>query len=356
LHTSVVAGKDLTLQLYGAKPKKSYYLGCSQGGRQGIANAEKFPDDFDGIVAGAPAVDFNSLVAWRASFFPITGSPDSSDFIKPELWSGLIHEEILRQCDGLDGVKDGIIEYPDECHFRPEVLACKGVNTEHCLTLNQIDQVQRVFSPLMSRDNSLVFPGLQIGSETCAIDRLLAGKPFSDSLDWFRYVVHSDPNWNPAEFTTNDVHLAQELNPFDIRTFPIARDLTRFINKGGKVVTYHGMQDQQITSHNTARWYDYLRSESSEAEIGRWLRYFRISGMNHCSGGPGAWMIGQTTGSVSYEPHCNVLAALVNWVEEGEAPEEIEGTTFTEETARGDGEVPMVKFKRRHCRCVSPRT
>jgi feruloyl esterase len=346
-----MAGKELTKQFYGTEHKKSYFLGCSQGGRQGIANAEKFPNDFDGIVAGAPALDFSSMVSWRGSFFPITGATTASDFIRPEIWSGLIHKEIMRQCDGLDGVKDGIIEYPDHCQFRTETLLCKAESASDCLTSKQIDIVNRVFSPFTHPDGALIFSGLQVGSEQRAIDRLLAGKPFSDSQDWFRYVVHSDPTWDPATFTTEDARLAQQLDPFQIRTWPSPQDLSAFTRKGGKILTYHGMQDQQITSHNTARWFEYLNSKNSEEEIGEWLRYFRISGMYHCNGGPGAWMIGQTSSSIPFEPQSNVLAALVKWVEEGEAPEEIEGTKLNEVTTK-DGQAMEVIFKRRHCRYV----
>lgn len=346
LHISVVVGKRLTQQFYGSEHKKSYFLGCSQGGRQGIANAEKFPADFDGIVAGAPALDFNSMVSWRASFFPITGAATSPGFIAPDIWSGLIHDETMKQCDGIDGVKDGIIEYPDRCSFKAEALLCTSETATKCLTASQFDIVNRVFSPFKHGDGTLIFPGLQVGSEQRAIDRLLAGKPFSDSQDWFQYVVHSNPAWNPAGFTTEDARLAQQLDPFKIRTWPSPQDLSAFTKRGSKILMYHGMQDQQITSHNTARWYEYLKSKSSEEEVAEWLRYFRISGMYHCNSGPGAWIIGQSASTIPFEPRSNVLAALVNWVENGEVPEELEGTKMSE------GVDAKVLFKRRHCRYV----
>jgi feruloyl esterase len=284
------------------------------------------------------------MVSWRGSFFPITGSTTSPDFIKPEDWSGLIHDEVMEQCDGLDGVKDGIIEYPDRCHFKVETLLCTAEKTKSCLTPKQIKIVNRVFSPFKQPDGTLIFPGLQVGSEQRAIDRLLAGKPFSDSQDWFRYVVHSNSAWDPATLTTEDARLAQQLDPFKIRTWPSPQDLSAFTIRGNKILTYHGMQDQQITSYNTARWLDYLFSKSSEEEVGTWLRYFRISGMCHCNSGPGAWMIGQSSSSIPFEPVSNVLAALVRWVEQGVAPEEIEGTKMNEAAAES------VLFKRRHCR------
>jgi feruloyl esterase len=181
LHTSVIAGKRLTDIFYRTRHAKSYYLGCSLGGRQGFKAAEMFPDDFDGIVAGSPALDFNNLASWRASFFPITGSISSADFITPSTWTTLIHDEILNQCDGLDGVIDGIIEDPDLCNFTPEALMCNKKTTEDCLTPAQVEIVRKVFSPLYGEDGKLIYPAMQPGSEGMAMNKLYAGKPFSYS-------------------------------------------------------------------------------------------------------------------------------------------------------------------------------
>lgn len=142
--------------------------------------SEMFPNDFDGIVAGSPALDFNNLVSWRANFLPITGSVNSPDFITPSTWTTLIHHEILKQCDGLDGVTDGILEHPDLCNFRPEALACMNT-TMNCLTTVQVEIVRRVFAPLYGEDTKLIYPAMQPGSEVLAVKKLYAGKPFSYS-------------------------------------------------------------------------------------------------------------------------------------------------------------------------------
>lgn len=181
LHTSVATGKKLAKLFYKRTLKKSYYLGCSSGGRQGIKASEMFPKDFDGIVAGAPALDFNNLVSWRASFFPITGSVRSPDFIKPSTWKTLIHKEILKQCDDLDGVTDGILEDPNLCDFRPEALACANDTVTKCLTNVQVEMVRKIFSSLYGEDGKLIYPAMQPGSEIMALKKLYAGKPFSYS-------------------------------------------------------------------------------------------------------------------------------------------------------------------------------
>jgi feruloyl esterase len=146
-----------------------------------------FPQDFDGIVAGAPAVNFNNLTSWRASFFGKTGAPSSPNFISADLWSGLIHNEVLRQCDAIDGVADGIIENPTMCDFRPEALICAAGNaTQECLSTAQVDIVRGVLSPLYGSSGELVFPAMQPGSEVLAVQKLYAGAPFSYSLVRFQ--------------------------------------------------------------------------------------------------------------------------------------------------------------------------
>jgi feruloyl esterase len=310
-----------------------------------MGSAEKYPADFDGIVAGAPALDFTSLAAWRASFFPLTGALDSADFIQPSVWSELIHDEVLRQCDALDGAIDGIIENPDLCSFDPSPLLCKPGQRRGCLSDKQIGIVRKIFRPLKYDDGTIVYPGMSPGSEERAIDRFYSGKPFSDSQDWFRYVVHSDMSWNPSKFNVErDARASENLNPFNIKTFP--SNLDRFRSADGKIIMYHGMQDQQITPFISSRWYDHFMREtkSSPEDIDRFLRYFRISGLFHCAGGPGAWMIGQHDDSVPYDGTRNVLAAIVNWVEQGIAPETIEGTSI------GGIEGPGTSFTRKHCR------
>lgn len=183
LHTITNVGKNITNAFYSSPARKSYYLGCSGGGRQGIKAAGMFPNDFDGIVAGAPAVNFNNMTSWRASYLGKTGAKNYTNFIPTEVWEGLIHNEVLRQCDTLDGVLDSIIENPRQCDFRPESLICSQEhNGRDCLTVTQVEVVRKVFSPLYGSSGELVFPAMQPGSEIMATQKLYAGAPFSYSL------------------------------------------------------------------------------------------------------------------------------------------------------------------------------
>lgn len=308
----------------------------------GISAADKFPGDYDGIVAGAPAVDFNNLYGSRANFFTITGGPGSRDYITVDTWTGLIHREVLRQCDGIDGVADGIIEIPSKCRFDPATLLCPADQTSDCLSAAQVKQVQQVYAPYTYPDGTLIFPRMNPGNELEAVQGLLAGKPFSSSVEWFRYAVLNNPDWDPATYSVDDVRLAEQLNPSDIRTYPQA--LPEFKRRGGRILAYHGGQDQQITSFNTERLWDDMAS--TDAGLADYFRFFRISGMNHCGGGPGAWVLGQGGGAAGpFDREHNVLAALVDWVEKGIAPETVTGTKFV-----GDDPSRGIDFQRAHCR------
>lgn len=178
VHTGVVVGKELTTHFYGVPYTKSYYSGCSTGGRQGFKEMQDFPYDFDGILAGAPAIAFTRLVSWGGMFFQKTGPEDAETFITSKLWA-VVYDEVLRQCDALDGAVDGILEHPDLCQFNPEVLLCGQGQTSQCLTGKQAEQVRAVFSPLYGQGGQLLYPRLQPGLNTRKqLPFYLGGVPF----------------------------------------------------------------------------------------------------------------------------------------------------------------------------------
>nr|UBX54516.1 feruloyl esterase [Aspergillus sp.] len=349
LRASVIIGKNLLGSFYGKPHTKAYYMGCSLGGRQGIDAADRFPDDFDGILAGAPAVDFNNLTSWRASFFPITGTPGSPQFLTKEQWT-LVHREVLRQCDGIDGVEDGIISDPMLCDFHADSLRCVAGLSDGCLSAAQVETVRRVFSPLLDEDGQLVYPAMQPGSEITAAEGLYSGAPWLYSAEWFKYVVYN-PTWDPATFTLHDAYVADALNPGTIRTWP--NHLSMFRHRGGKLILYHGQQDEKITSFNSQRLYDHLHRSMrlSSADMDAFLRFFRVPGMGHCSGGPGASCFGQMGGAsaqgVPFSRETNLLAALVAWVEDGAGPDTVLGRKFVDDRMELG-----VEKERLHCRYV----
>ncbi|KAL0938616.1 feruloyl esterase B-2-like protein 1 [Colletotrichum truncatum] len=345
LHTGVVVGKDVSKSFYGSPHTKSYYLGCSTGGRQGFKEAQAFPDDFDGIVAGAPAFSFNNLTSWSCHFLPLTGLEGADTFIPMTMWP-TIHEDILKQCDKLDGVADGIIESPELCDYKPDGLVCESGNATQCLTEKQVETLRAIYSPLLDASGSLVYPRMQPGAElTGAPQTYFTGQAFG-AADWFRYAIFNDSNWDPLSLKPADYVLSSSLNLFNIETFD--GDLSAFQSRGGKLLHYHGLVDGTISSDNSPRYYEHVSKIMGlqPAALDEFYRFFRISGMAHCGGGPGATFIGNQAQSVaSLNPDENVLMAIVRWVEEDVAPETVVGTAYINGTKAAG-----VDFKRKHCR------
>ncbi|EMC97790.1 hypothetical protein BAUCODRAFT_137637 [Baudoinia panamericana UAMH 10762] len=357
VHTGVVVGKAISNQYYRQQYSKSYYLGCSTGGRQGFKEAQDFPEDFDGIVAGAPAVGFNNLSSWSGHFLLITGTPNASTFLNPAQWA-LVHRDILSQCDAIDNAVDGIVEDPLLCHYDPITLLCPPGNTTNCLTSAQVQTVAAVFAPYYGVNGTLIFPGMNVGSELSDAFIYYNGQPFPYTSDWIRYAILNDPTWSPFNLTAQLAAYAHAVNPSDIETWK--GDLSAYKNKGGKILHYHGQADSIITSSNSPRYYDNVATSMSlpPASLDSFYRFFRISGMDHCAGGVGAWQIGQTTAgsaNTTLDPQHNILLRMVDWVENGNAPDTVTGTKFVNDTASLG-----VSFVRNHCRyplrnvCVDP--
>ncbi|KAI7970325.1 hypothetical protein EIK77_000539 [Talaromyces pinophilus] len=346
VHIGVVVGKKLTKQFYDEGFNKSYFLGCSTGGRQGFKSVQKYPNDFDGVVAGAPAVNFVNMLSWSAHFYTITGPPNSDTYLSLAEWK-IAHKEILRQCDGLDGANDGIIEDPDLCQPFLQTLICEpyASNRTSCLTGTQVHSVQQVLSPLYGVNGTLLFPRMQPGSELRAAPIKYNGSPFKYSSEWYKYVVYNNPSWNASNWSVKDAAVALAQNPYNIQTFE--GDLSPFQKTGGKVIHYHGLQDERISSDDSKLFYSHVAETMNlpPSKLDEFYRFFPISGMAHCEGGDGAFGIGQSSqGYAGKDPKDNVLMAMVKWVEQGIAPETVRGAKFS------DGVGSKVEYRRKHCR------
>ncbi|KAF2432158.1 tannase and feruloyl esterase [Tothia fuscella] len=341
VHTGAVVGKEMTKAFYGRPHTKSYYLGYSTGGRQGWRAVQNNPEDFDGVVARAPAFAFNNLTSWSGNFLHITGPPGSSTFVSKTLWDEVILKDIMKQCDSLDDFVDGIIEDPSLCKYDPQSLLCKADQKSGCLTEPQVNTVRKTHSSLLQKDGSLIYPRMQPGAE---YGGLFGGRVFDTTKEWYRYVIKGDPKWDPATITLDDMALAANINPANAETWE--GDLSAFKARAGRVLHYHGLIDNLISSDNSARYYGHVLKTliTTPAQLDEFYRYFRISGIGHCGGGPGAGAIGQG-GNVpaTSEPESNVLKSTVRWVEEGKAPEYILGTRFA-----GTGGSAKISFQRRH--------
>ncbi|KAJ7689575.1 tannase and feruloyl esterase [Mycena rosella] len=345
VHVEAVVGKQIVQAYYGTPAAKSYWLGCSTGGRQGTQAALKFPADFDGILAGAPATDWNHLIGWLGMNSLHVGGAAPADapvndtspkFIPETLWP-VVSAEILRQCDALDGVVDGIITEPDTCDFRPEPLACKGKQTANCLTPPQIQALRNIYSPLLDVHGKLLYPRYSPGAEAdpTALAQVFGGALFQYTADWERYVILNVTSHNFTNFGVSDIALWDKINAGGIATFD--GNLSAFHGRGGKFITYHGRRDPLIASTNSKRVYDLIADTLKLRSLDAFYRLFLVPGMGHCSGGVGSTRFGQgnvdTAPSVNASSH-NILLALVDWVEGGKAPATIIGsdTNGTERT------------------------
>jgi feruloyl esterase len=162
---SVISTKTVIEQFYGTAANKSYYNGCSTGGRQGLKFVQEYPEMFDGVIAGAPASYWTHLLPWEGHMSSLVQPVNSSRFITPGQWT-VIHGEVLAQCDVLDGVNDAVIQDPRSCHFRPETLACtSGQNASQCLSSDQIDALKHIYADYYETGQTYIYPRLEPGFE-----------------------------------------------------------------------------------------------------------------------------------------------------------------------------------------------
>ncbi|TKA26875.1 hypothetical protein B0A50_04321 [Salinomyces thailandicus] len=354
-HSSVVSGKEVVKQFYGEEQDYAYYIGCSTGGQQGMHSAQYFPDDFDGIIAGSAAADFNHLEDWSARFVNLTGtSSDDARFLTEDDWI-FVQSYLFAQCDeSLDGVNDGIIEDPTACHFDSSAIpVCNDTETDSCLTSTQIDTVNNVFTPLLDSDGKLLYPALLYGSQVDAF-RLgsLDGSTQGIAHDWYAYGVYNNSDFDLSTLSESDWDYADSLDAYHGHVSSFNGDLSSFQSTGGKMIIYHGMADPMVSGNNAARYYLKVQSTmglSSYTDLDPFMRLFRISGMAHCGvggiSGAGAWMFGQNADADPEGVAENIIDTLMDWVENDNGPETITGTKFWYDTPSYG-----VDFTRPHCR------
>ncbi|KAF2703016.1 putative feruloyl esterase B-2 [Pleomassaria siparia CBS 279.74] len=335
LVAGVQVGKDVTAQFYSKEAYKTYYIGCSAGGRQGWKAAQAYPGLFDGIVAGAPLLAFNGNMGWFSETLKETRTNTSEGYLTAEDWAA-VQGEVLRQCDGLDGAIDGILEDARKCHLHVTPMLCTPRRPMPWPTS----------SPPYILDGQVQHSGGYHGYETTLLQLFLG--PLAETWvdEWLQYVVYANRSWSAHDATEADVRATIELNPYNIQTFDT--DLSAFGDAGGKILHWHGQADPMLQAGNSDRYYDAVRStmKATSAELDDFYRYFRVSGTNHCAGGPGAFLMGQMGGtSVSDDPDDNMLMRIVEWVENDAPPEFVRGTKFVNDTASLG-----VAFTRKHCK------
>ncbi|KAK6384099.1 hypothetical protein LTR65_009858 [Meristemomyces frigidus] len=352
MHGSVVLAKQVIEAYYACQPKYSYYSGCSTGGRQGLKDIQLYPEDFDGVLAGAPAWWTSHLQTWTVKLGLYNLPNTSAHHIPPALFPA-IGAEVLKQCDGQDGLVDNIISDPQGCDFFPEALLCKGNVTNQtaqgCLTAAQIGTLYHIYNDYVDTNQTFVFPHLELGSEAQWPVLLGSYEPNSLGFEYVQYFLLNDPSWDFYTFNYSIVELADKLQPGNATADDF--DLEPFYRRGGKLLQYHGLADGLIATGSSVYFYkEVLKTLLPRGvELDSWYRFFLVPGMQHCAGTPAdvnapwyfaganqAAAIGTGVHSVPgfADAEHDALLALMAWTEQGAAPERLVATKWHNDTLR----------------------
>ncbi len=359
VHRTAVTAKALTTAYYGQDISRSYFTGCSRGGGQALMEAQRYPEDFDGIVAGAPANNWTVGFGARNARLNQAMYPDPENLsvavIGPEAQQ-LIGEAVMEQCDALDGLEDGILNNPMQCEFDVSSLACDGAETNTCLSEEEVNAAKTIYDDLYI-DGERVFPGYPVGGELSPggwVKWLTGGLDVVEDLDEFqegavaesaedpapvtpsfhfafgngvmKYLVFQDPDWNYADysfdtFSSDVATAAQTLNATD-------PELTAFRRRGGKLLMYTGWADMALSPYGTIEYYEsVLDHDPSAAED---VRLIMMPGVDHCIGGVGPGLV-------------NYLDVIDKWVETGDAPDQVTAFWLNDQM-QPDGSRPVCAY------------
>jgi len=315
VHEMTAAAKKIVTAYYDDTPKFSYWNGCSAGGRQAMKEAQRFPADFDGIIAGAPGLDWTSRAAQAVRVEKRLQSSEASRLLRPQ--RELLHKGVVDACDAIDGVKDGLIADPDRCTFDPSVLQCKASeSSSNCLTPEQVDAARFIYASPKNPKTGRPITGLARGSELGWTDAGWTASARATGLDQFRFIVFRNPKWEVADFNfDSDIVRAEETDADVINA--LDPDLKPFFDRGGKLIQYHGWSDPQISPGNSTQYYTrVLEKLADKSKVNASYRLFMVPGMAHCGGGEGPNTF-------------DMIGALERWVENGTAPDQIIATHAT---------------------------
>jgi feruloyl esterase len=306
-HEMTVKAKALIGAFYDNPLKFAYWNGCSAGGRQAMKEAQKFPNDFDGIIAGSPGLDWTGRAAGALRMAQVTR--DEAARI-PAAKAQLLHKAVIEACDAADGVKDGLIDDPTKCKFDPGVLECKGEDAPTCLTKAQAQTARLIYMSPVNPKTKREITGLAPGSELGWTDLGWTQSARATGLDQFRYIVFKDPKWEVDRFNfETDIVRAEEVDQDTINA--LDPNLKKFFDRGGRLIQYHGWADPQISPGNSVQYYRRaIDANGGLSKVQASYRLFMAPGMGHCGGGEGPNTF-------------DMVAALEQWVEQKKAPEQI---------------------------------
>lgn len=330
LHLTTERAKAIAQRFYGEGVRQSYFDSCSDGGREALMEAERFPEDFNGILAGAPAYNWTGLLSAGlditqhvdrspATFFPASKLP-------------AITAAVLAQCDAADGLKDGIVSDPRRCHFDPKSLLCKDGDATSCLTAPQVGALQAIYNGGHTQAGQLLLPGLMPGGEAGGWKGWVVGEtaaPGNYVQGYFRYMVTGDPSLDVLKVHVDEMNrLARERTGAAVdATDP---NLAAFLRRGGKLILYHGWNDPAISPLGTVQYYDAVQSRLGQAAAANGVRLYMVPGMGHCTGGAGPSAFGQLGIPTAGPDPFVAFTSLQQWVEENKAPGDLLATQYAE--------------------------
>jgi len=328
VHETGVQSRAIIRAFYGRDPSLSYFVGCSDGGREALMEAQRYPADFNGIIAGAPANNWSHLFTgfvWNEQ--AALATPASSI---PPAKLPAIQNAVLAACDAVDGLKDALLDDPRACRFDPSVLLCKATENSECLTASQIETLKKIYGgPKNPRTGEQIFPGYPPGTEAAPgtwAAWITPATPanaiqFNFGNTYYGQAVFEDPQWDfrklnfDSDVRFGDAKAGAVLNS----TSP---DLRSFRAEGGKLIQYHGWGDAAISAISSIEYYESVRTflshfpdprSKASAPITDFYRLFMVPGMGHCGGGAGP-------------NRFDALMSLENWVEKNIAPAQMIGT------------------------------
>jgi feruloyl esterase len=329
IHEMTADAKLIVDAYYGKAPARSYFASCSDGGREALMEAQRFPADYDGILAGAPAYPWTNLVTRSIEkSLALTRTPDS--YI-PASKIPAVAAAVNAACDASDGVKDGVINDPRTCNFKPASLLCKAGPSDSCLTKPQVQTLQTLYAATFDSHGKEIYPRSLPGGEDGPggwHDWVLGSEPgkslgFAFGTGYFENMVYDNSHWDYKTFQIDrDLHAAIQKTAAALNaTDP---NLKPFAARGGKLVLYHGWNDPAISPMSTLQYYDQVQKTNPDSAS--FVRLFMVPGMQHCYGGPGATSFGQfgwRPGTGPNDLQHNLYLELEDWVEKGNAPEQV---------------------------------
>ncbi len=332
IHEMTVKAKSIIQAFYGDAPKKSYFIGCSNGGRQALMEAQRFPEDYDGIIAGAPANYWTKVFAtfiWDIQ--AMQAEPGSYIGAK----NPAIASAVVAACDANDGVKDGVLNDPSACRFDPKTLLCQQGDSDSCLTAPQVAALKKIYDGPVNANGKQMFPGFLPGGEEGQGGWVtwIDGGPGKDLQSVFAHGFYTNmiSTKEPIDLKSINVETAVKLaDDQQGHTFnAIDPNLKPFAARGGKLIMYHGWSDAALPPQGSMNYYNSVDEAMGPGKPGIFMRLFMAPGMQHCGGGPGPNSFGQFAPGADADHDLN--QALERWVEKGIAPDKLIATKFVDD-------------------------